>query len=231
MRTITSAAKELRIGKTKLYSLLAQTGIEPTQQGKSRIIDNAQLQQLQNAIYSCVDPGNDPAGHKKRTTKLSNLDSERSDLHRELVQRMSNEIDHLKDLLTSERTDRQKRENEIATERQNYQQMLMVLQGDMKQLRQQLLEAPTAPAFSVANSAAERDTPVEFAKVAPRPDTPVDFAEESTPQPEAVVSNNVWGSRLTAFGLLGTTMAVITFLVTINNPDLILSKAIASLWQ
>ena len=171
MRTITSAAKELRIGKTKLYSLLAQTGIEPTQQGKSRIIDNAQLQQLQNAIYSCVDPGNDPAGHKKRTTKLSNLDSERSDLHRELVQRMSNEIDHLKDLLTSERTDRQKRENEIATERQNYQQMLMVLQGDMKQLLQQLLEAPTAPAFSVANSAAERDTPAEFTEATPPPET------------------------------------------------------------
>ena len=59
---------------------------------------------------------------------------------------------------------------------------------------------------------------------------PAEFAE-ATPKPEAVVSNNVWGSRLTAFGLLGTTMAVITFLVTINNPDLILSKAIASLWQ
>ena len=59
---------------------------------------------------------------------------------------------------------------------------------------------------------------------------PAEFAE-ATPQPEAVVGNNVWGSRLTAFGLLGTTMAVITFLVTINNPDLILSKFIASLWQ
>ena len=101
----------------------------------------------------------------------------------------------------------------------------------MKQLRQQLLETPTSPTFSMSNPIAERDTPAEFTKVAPRPDTPVDFTEEATPQPEAVVSNNVWDSRLTAFGILGTTMAVITFLVTINNPDLILSKAIASLWQ
>ena len=213
MRTITSAAKELRIGKTKLYSLLAQTGIEPTQQGKSRIIDNAQLQQLQNAIYSCVDPGNDPAGHKKRTTKLSNLDSERSDLHRELVQRMSNEIDHLKDLLTSERTDRQKRENEIATERQNYQQMLMVLQGDMKQLRQQLLEAPT---FSVSNPVAERDTPAEFAEAVPRPETVVSM--------DGISSGRALG--VTAFVAL---IAVIW--VTMTNPESPLREAIAGLWQ
>ena len=213
MRTITSAAKELRIGKTKLYSLLAQTGIEPTQQGKSRIIDNAQLQQLQNAIYSSVDPGNDPAGHKKRTTKLSNLDSERSDLHRELVQRMSNEIDHLKDLLASERTDRQKREDEVATERQNYQQMLMVLQGDMKQLRQQLLEAPT---FSVSNPVPERDTPAEFAEAVPRPETVVSM--------DGISSGRALG--VTAFVAL---IAVIW--VTMTNPESPLREAIAGLWQ
>ena len=77
----------------------------------------------------------------------------------------------------------------------------------------------------------EQAAPVEFAEAAPRPDTPVDFTEKSIPQPEAVTGNNGWGSRLTAFDLIGTTMVVIAFLVTINNPDLILSKAIASLWQ
>ena len=77
----------------------------------------------------------------------------------------------------------------------------------------------------------EQAAPVESAEAAPRPDTPVDFTEKSIPQPEAVIGNNGWGSRLTAFGLIGATMVVIAFLVTINNPDLILSKAIASLWQ
>ena len=216
MRTITSAAKELRIGKTKLYSLLAQTGIKPTQQGKSRIIDNAQFQQLQNAIYSSVDPGNDPAGHKKRTTELSNLDPERSDLHKELVQRMSNEIDHLKDLLASERTDRQKREDEVATERQNYQQMLMVLQGDNQQLRQQLLEAPTSSAFSVSNSAAERSTPAEFAEAAPPPET---------------VSKGANGSGARAFGVMALVVLAVLAWIVATNPELPLREDIASLWQ
>ena len=40
-------------------------------------------------------------------------------------------------------------------EREGYQMLMMKFQQDNQQLRQQLLEAPTSPAFSVANSAAE----------------------------------------------------------------------------
>jgi len=142
MRTITAAARELRVGKTRLYSLLTQTGVEPFQQGKSRMIDDAQLQILQNAIHPALDLENDPerpsgpsgrsAEQAKRSAELSESSSEP---YKELVQRMSSEIDHLREMLTSERADRQKREDEVATERQNYQQMLMVVQKDVQNLR------------------------------------------------------------------------------------------------
>ncbi|MBT6725682.1 MAG: hypothetical protein HOA75_02840 [Deltaproteobacteria bacterium] len=142
MRTITAAARDLRVGKTRLYSLLTQTGVEPFQQGKSRMIDDAQLQILQNAIHPALDLENDPerpsgplgrpTEQAKRSAELSESSSEP---YKELVQRMSSEIGHLREMLTSERADRQKREDEVATERQNYQQMLMFVQKDVQNLR------------------------------------------------------------------------------------------------
>ena len=147
MRTITAAARELRVGKTRLYSLLTETGVEPFQQGKSRMIDDAQLQILQNAIHPTLDLKDDPerpaelTGRpeewEKRSSGPSESSTERSEPYKELVQRMSSEIDHLRELLTSERADRQKREDEVSTERQNYQQMLMLVQKDVQNLRQE----------------------------------------------------------------------------------------------
>mgnify|MGYP001233018963 FL=1 len=59
---------------------------------------------------------------------------------------------------------------------------------------------------------------------------PTELAE-ATPQPEAVVGNNSWSNRLTAFGFISTAMILIALFLTISNPNLFLSKAIASLWQ
>ena len=147
MRTITAAARELRVGKTRLYSLLTETGVEPSQQGKSRMIDDAQLQILQNAIHPTLDLKDDPERpselmgrpeeREQRSSGPSESSTERSEPYKELVQRMSSEIDHLRELLTSERADRQKREDEVSTERQNYQQMLMLVQKDVQNLRQE----------------------------------------------------------------------------------------------
>ena len=147
MRTITAAARELRVGKTRLYSLLTETGVEPFQQGKSRMIDDAQLQILQNAIHPTLDLKDDPKRpakltgrpeeREKRSSGPSESSTEHSEPYKELVQRMSSEIDHLRELLTSERADRQKREDEVSTERQNYQQMLMIVQKDVQNLRQE----------------------------------------------------------------------------------------------
>ena len=147
MRTITATARELRVGKMRLYSLLTETGVEPFQQGKSRMIDDAQLQILQNAIHPALDLKDDPERsseltgrpeeREKRSSGPSESSTERSEPYKELVQRMSSEIDHLRELLTSERADRQKREDEVSTERQNYQQMLMLVQKDVQNLRQE----------------------------------------------------------------------------------------------
>ena len=147
MRTITAAARELRVGKTRLYSLLTETGVEPSQQGKSRMIDDAQLQIRQNAIHPTLDLKDDPERpseltglpeeREQRSSGPSESSTERSEPYKELVQRMSSEIDHLRELLTSERADRQKREDEVSTERQNYQQMLMLVQKDVQNLRQE----------------------------------------------------------------------------------------------
>ena len=57
---------------------------------------------------------------------------------------------------------------------------------------------------------------------------PAEFAE-ATPLPEAIASSRF--GRLKAFGFISTAMLLIAFFLTINNPNLFLSKAIASLWQ
>ena len=203
MRTITAAARELRVGKTRLYSLLTETGVEPLQQGKSRMIDDAQLQILQNAIHPALDLKDDPERpaeltgrpeeREKRSSGPSESSTERSEPYKELVQRMSSEIDHLRELLTSERADRQKREDEVSTERQNYQQMLMLVQKDVQNLRQEndrlkLLEH-TKPATTES---------IHKEEVYSRPPAE-EFKVEDIP-PETIANRNSRGS-LVGFGL------------------------------
>ena len=202
MRTITAAARELRVGKTRLYSLLTETGVEPFQQGKSRMIDDAQLQILQNAIHPTLDLKDDPERpaeltgrpeeREKRSSGPSESSTERSEPYKELVQRMSSEIDHLRELLTSERADRQKREDEVSTERQNYQQMLMLVQKDVQHLRREndrLMLEHTKPATteSIHKKEVYSRPPAEESKV------------EEIP-PETIANRNSRGS-LVGFGL------------------------------
>ena len=101
-------------------------------------------------------------------------------------------------------------------EREGYQMLMMKFQQDNQQLRQQLLEAPTAPAFSVANSAAKRDMPVEFA--------------EAVPQPETVVGMGGISSGR-ALGVTAFVALIAVIWVTMTNPESPLREAIASLWQ
>ena len=214
MYSLTETTRRLHIGKRRLYQLLESEGITPTLKSGHKLLTEADFQHISKTLQH----GSEPT-HKSGQAKF---DTARDTAHNTpplLLDRMSSEIEHLRQLLANEQEERRAERQE----RENYQQMVMVLQGDMKQLRQQLLETPTPSTFSVSNSATEQ--------TATRPDTPVDFTGEAAPQPEAVVSNNSWGNRLTAFGLIGTTVVVISFLIAINNPDLILSKAITSLWQ
>ena len=203
MRTITAAARELRVGKTRLYSLLTETGVEPSQQGKSRMIDDAQLQILQNAIHPALDLKDDPERpseltgrpeeREQRSSGPSESSTERSEPYKELVQRMSSEIDHLRELLTSERADRQKREDEVSTERQNYQQMLMLVQKDIQHLR---LENDRLKLLE--HTKPEATESIQKEEVYSRPPAE-EFKVEDIP-PETLANRNSRGS-LVGFGL------------------------------
>ena len=238
MISLTETTRRLHIGKRRLYQMLENDGITPTLKSGHKLLDQNQFNQLSAALQGRVNTpydtgqpmfGNGSAPDQHSADMAPRVgDTVSSTTHEtspELMKRMTSEIEHLRQLLANEQSERR----EERQERENYQKMVMVLQGDMKQLRQQLLEAPTTPAYSVSNSVAERDTPAEFAEAAPRPDTPEDFTEEATPLPETIDSNRF--GRLKAFGLISTAMLVIAFFLTINNPNLFLSKAIASLWQ
>ena len=232
MYSLTETTRRLHIGKRRLYQLLESEGITPTLKSGHKLLTEADFQQISKTLQHESDPTH-KSGQARFDTAHDTAQYHAGTAHDTeqhvsdtahntpplLLDRMSSEIEHLRQLLANEQEERRAERQE----RENYQQMVMVLQGDMKQLRQQLLETPTPSTFSVSNSATEQ--------AAPRPDTPVDFTGEAAPQPEAVVSNNSWGNRLTAFGLIGTTVVVISFLIAINNPDLFLSKAITSLWQ
>ena len=238
MISLTETTRRLHIGKRRLYQMLENDGITPTLKSGHKLLDQNQFNQLSAALQGRVNTpydtgqpmfgtGSAPDQHSADMAPRAG-DTVSSTTHEtspELMKRMTSEIEHLRQLLANEQSERR----EERQERENYQKMVMVLQGDMKQLRQQLLEAPTTPAYSVSNSVAERDTPAEFAEATPRPDTPVDFTEEAAPLPETIDSNRF--GRLKAFGLISTAMLVIAFFLTINNPNLFLSKAIASLWQ
>ena len=79
----------------------------------------------------------------------------------------------------------------------------MVLQGDMKQLRQQLLEAPGTSSFSVVKPEAEPDTPAEFT--------------ESTTRPETVTSTGRRGSSFLGVGLSVAVIVGVLFYAAITQ--------------
>ena len=240
MYSLTETTRQLHIGKRRLYQLLESEGITPTLKSGHKLLTEADFQHISKTLQhgsesahksgqARLDTAHDTAQHRAGTAH--DTEQHVSDTAHNtpplLLDRMSSEIEHLRQLLANEQEERRAERQE----RENYQQMVMVLQGDMKQLRQQLLETPTPSTFSVSNSATEQAAPVDFAEAVPEADTPVDITEEATPQHEAIVSNNSWSSRLTAFSLISTAMLVIALFLTINNPDLFLSQAIASLWQ
>ena len=238
MISLTETTRRLHIGKRRLYQMLENEGITPTLKSGHKLLDQNQFNQLSAALQGRVNTpydtgqpmfgtGSAPDQHCADMAPRAG-DTVSSTTHEtspELMKRMTSEIEHLRQLLANEQSERR----EERQERENYQQMVMVLQGDMKQLRQQLLEASTSPTFSLSNPVAERDTPAEFTKVAPRPDTPVDFAE-AVPRPEAVVGMGGISSGR-ALGVTAFVALIAVIWVTMTNPESPLREAIASLWQ
>ena len=222
MISITETTRRLHIGKRRLYEMLESEGITPTLKSGHKLLDQNQFDQLSAALQGRVNTlhdtgqpvfGTESAPDQHRAGMAPGMgDTISSTSHEafpDLMKRMTSEIEHLRQLLANEQSERR----EERQERENYQQMLMVLQGDMKQLRQQLLEAPT---FSVSNPVAERDTPAEFA--------------EAVPRPETVVSTDGI-SRGRALGVTAFVALIAVIWVTMTNPESPLREAIASLWQ
>ena len=55
MTTLTQLAKDLQIGKGTLYKTLSDLGITPHKQGRSRVLDDEQIQQIQKVNVSASD--------------------------------------------------------------------------------------------------------------------------------------------------------------------------------
>ena len=213
MTSLTQICKDLGIGKPRLYALLDRLDIKPAKAGNRRILDDEQVKIIQAAITPQTDHKPTETVQDRPQTvykppEQTGTDSSKS----ELLTTLRDQVAHLKGLLANEQEERRAERQE----RENYQQMVMVLQGDMKQLRQQLLEAPTSPTFSVSNPVAERDMPAEFT--------------EATPPPETI-PNSSSGSGARAFGIMTLVVLAALAWVTMTNTELPLREAIASLWQ
>ena len=225
MISLTETTRRLHIGKRRLYQMLENEGITPTLKSGHKLLDQYQFDQLSAALQGRVNtlhdtgqpmfgtgsaPGQRRAGIASETGET--VSSTTHETFPDLIKRMTSEIEYLRQLLANEQSERR----EERQERENYQKMVMVLQGDMKQLRQQLLEAPTTTAYSVSNPVAERDMPAEFT--------------EATPPPETI-PNSSSGSGARAFGIMTLVVLAALAWVTMTNTELPLREAIASLWQ
>jgi len=111
---------------------LERLDIQPEQVGNKRLLDDAQVAKVRDALASKTDRKptetvqDRPQTDHKPTTQTA-IDSDKS----ELVATLRDQITHLKELLANEQSERQ----EERQERSNYQQMLMLVQKDVQHLR------------------------------------------------------------------------------------------------
>ena len=132
MTSLTQLCRDLSIGKPRLYGLLERLDIQPEQVGNKRLLDDAQVAKVRDALASKTDRKptetvqDRPQTDHKPTTQTA-IDSDKS----ELVATLRDQITHLKELLANEQSERQ----EERQERSNYQQMLMLVQKDVQHLR------------------------------------------------------------------------------------------------
>ena len=212
MISLTETTRRLRIGKRRLYQMLEQEGITPTLKSGHKLLDQDQFNRLASALQNGQDTFSDLGQPNSSTGSTQSYhgagmasDTKRADSNPiyepspALMERMSGEIDHLRQLLANEQAERRAERQE----RENYQQMVMVMQGDMKQLRQQLLEAPSTSSFSVVKPETEPDTPVEFT--------------ESTTRPKTVTSTGRRGSSFLGVGLSVAAIVGVLFYAAITQ--------------
>ena len=194
MYSLTETTRRLHIGKRKLYQLLESEGITPTLKSGHKLLTEDDFQHISkilqhgpdlaqgttqtssdsahNTAQHSSNTGNDTAQHRSEPTH---------DTPPILLDRMTSEIEHLRQLLANEQEERRAERRE----RENYQQMVMVLQSDLKQTKQELLEAPRQNDYVENSPKGEEKSTVDFMDVMPEPD-------------HLPVSSINWGSKLIA---------------------------------
>ena len=133
MTSLTQLCRDLSIGKPRLYGILERLDIQPEQVGNKRLLDNDQVTKVRDALGSkTVQDRPKPFKtdqNRSRPTAHNGSEGNKD----ELVATLRDQIAHLKELLANEKSERQ----EERQERSNYQQMLMMVQKDVQNLRQE----------------------------------------------------------------------------------------------
>ena len=127
MTSLTQLCRDLSIGKPRLYGILERLDIQPEQVGNKRLLDNDQVTKVRDALGSKTVRDRPKTDQKPTTHNGSEGNKD------ELVATLRDQIAHLKELLANEQSERQ----EERQERSNYQQMLMMVQKDVQNLRQE----------------------------------------------------------------------------------------------
>ena len=231
--TLNQARLHLGVGKEKLKRLLAEAGIEPIQINRQRKeISLEQLERLQQLLIdspasSGLDPGQpvNPTSQSNRSTgQPSTMGLEATvelALLKERLETAQKEISQLANQLQSTETKleaqlQEAKEERVAErrEREGYQMLMMKLQQDNQQLRQQLLEAPKSSRFDVDAAAEDVQDLVDIST--PTPATSKVQPMEYTPR-----SNSSWGVGL---GLGAVAAAIIFYVLTSDQGARIFPK-------
>ena len=198
MLTTTKTAALLGIGKPRLYKLIDKLGLEPVEQGRSKLITAEMLEIIRNELGAQV-VSNDTESIRNDSRTMEVLEKQ---------------VTHLQKMLEDERAlllheqDERKAERQ---ERENYQQMLAALQQNNQKLLQEnnrlqleLLEAPKHSKFDVDSAADDVQDSVDISTTAPAASTaqPMEYTPRST---------SSWGLGI---GLGAVAAAIIFYVLT-----------------
>ena len=213
MLTTTKTAALLGIGKPRLYKLIDQLGLEPVEQGRSKLITAEMLEIIRNELGAQV-VDNDTESIQNDAASLRN-DTESIQNDSRTMEVLEKQVTHLQKMLEDERAlllheqDERKAERQ---ERENYQQMLAALQQNNQKLLQEnnrlqleLLEAPKHSKFDVDSAAADVQDSVDISAPA-EPEPPA-----SQPPIYTSRSNGSWGLGI---GLGAVAAAIIFYVLT-----------------
>ncbi len=205
MLTTTKTAALLGIGKPRLYKIMDKLGLEPVEQGRSKLITPEMLEIIQNELGAQV-VSNDAASLRNDTESIRN-DSRTMEVLEKQVTHLQKMLDDERALLLHEQDERKAERQE----RENYQQMLAALQQNNQKLLQEnnrlqleLLEAPKHSKFDLDSAADDVQDSVDIST--PTPAAPTAQPSEYTPR-----STSSWGLGI---GLGAVAAAIIFYVLT-----------------